>query len=131
MPLERGVHIRHHELGYPLLDVYRLEEARKARAEDSVHGVGVVQLHEGGVHAFGLKVVEEGGGDGAHALYVPAVLAAQREAVEDVEQGSLAVARFVNYYKVYSPGGGKTYPAPYRVLNMICPLIVLGTSRSI
>ena len=44
-----------------------------------------MQPHEGGVYAPGLEVAEEGGGDGSHALDVPAVGAPEGEGVEDVE----------------------------------------------
>ena len=82
---KRSIHVRHHLFRYALLDVDGLEKPGEARAEDGVHVVGVVQADEGGVHSFGLKVAEQGSSDWTHALDVPACLASEREAMEDVE----------------------------------------------
>lgn len=129
MPLERRIHRGHHGLHETLLDVDGFKHAWKARVEDGVEVVGVVEEDEGGVDAFGLEVAEEGGSDGSHALYVATWRASEGKGVKDVKERSLAEdfsVRIIEDGCVFY-----TYPAPYRVLNMICPLIVLGTSKSI
>jgi hypothetical protein len=54
-----------------------------------MHVVGVMEVNERCVCALRCKVTKEHGGDGSHALTVSALIAIQREAMQDVEQGTL------------------------------------------
>lgn len=92
MCLESSIDIRHHLLHEAFLHEYRLEEARKPRAEDGVHAVLIVELHEGSICAFRLKIAQKHRCNGTHALTIPAFRTAQGEAVEDMEQRALAEA---------------------------------------
>lgn len=79
MSLERVVHVGYEIFHDAFLDVDGFEHARKARAEDAVQRVGVVQADEGGIDALRFKVIEESGGDGTHALNVTAYGTSQRK----------------------------------------------------
>ncbi len=79
MFLECPINIGHHLLDNAFLDVYGLQEPWESRIEDSVHIVCIVELHKGGIHMLGLKVAEERGSNGPHALDVTTCLTSQRK----------------------------------------------------
>ena len=79
MSLERVVHVGYEIFHDAFLHVDGFEHARKARAEDAVQRVGVVQADEGGIDALRFKVIEESGSDGTHALNVAAYRTSQRK----------------------------------------------------
>jgi hypothetical protein len=47
--------------------------------------VGIMKMNEGCVCTLRRQIAEEHGGNGSHALTVPTLTTAQREAMQDVE----------------------------------------------
>ena len=86
-----GIYLGHGQPREPFLHEDRLEEPREPGAEYPVQVVRVVQPDERGVHAFGVEVAKESGGDRAHALYISALAAPQRESMKNVKERSLSV----------------------------------------
>ena len=90
--LESRIDRWHQLLRNTFLHVYRFEQTREPRAKDVVHVVGVMEVNERGVCALGCKVTKKHGRDGSHALTVSALIAMQREAMQDMEQRTLPIA---------------------------------------
>jgi hypothetical protein len=82
---ESRIDPRHQLLHNTFLHVYRFEQTRESRAKDVMHVVGVMEVNKRRICALGRKVIKEHGGDGSHSLTVSAFMAAQREAMQDVE----------------------------------------------
>lgn len=78
---------------------------------------------------FRFEVTQQRRCQRTHTLTIPTGGTKKRERVENVEHCSLPVQKWIDSRDIIT--NQATYPIPYRVLNMTCPLIVRGTSRSI